>query len=161
MKTYPVSQTLSRTSSVGFAVRFILTPVLLALPLATEAADLVLNDLKAHGVQLSVDELRQLMPNAKVVSYSMKGSARRWKNEPSGKFVASSDVRYDPNRTGISGTGTGTWHVGDNATYCVTLEWKSHTENWCMFIFKVDGKYYGVRSIENGGAKAVEFEFSK
>jgi hypothetical protein len=30
-----------------------------------------------------------------------------------------------------------------------------------MYIFKVDGKYYGVRSIENGGEKAQEFEFSK
>jgi hypothetical protein len=145
----------------GFMLRFILASVLLLFSLTAQAADLVLNDLKAHGVQLSVDELRQLMPNAKVVSYSMKGSTRRWKNEPSGKFVASSDVRYDPNRTGNPATGRGTWHVGDNGTYCVTLEWERRSENWCMFIFKVDGKYYGVKSIENGGAKAVEFEFSK
>lgn len=161
MKTQLVSRSLFHHSSGGCFPRLVLVPVLLALPLIAQAADLVLNDLKARGVQLSADELRQLMPNAKVVHYSKKGSTRHWTNEPSGKFVASTDVRYDPNRSGKSGTGTGTWHVGDNATYCVMLEWKMRSENWCMYIFKVDGKYYGVRSIENGGEKAVEFEFSK
>jgi hypothetical protein len=144
-------------------LRPILASVLFSLPLAAQAADLTLNDIKTqNGVQLSVDELKQLMPNAKVVSYSKKGSTRHWRNEANGKFIASSDVRWDPNRSGKPATGArGTWHVGDNGTYCVTLEWERRTENWCMYIFKVDGKYYGVRSIENGGEKAQEFEFSK
>lgn len=139
----------------------VLASVLLALPLAAQAGDLVLNDLKARGVQLSVDELKQLMPGAKVVSYHEGGSIRHWKNEPDGKFVASSDVRRDPNRPGKVATAHGTWHVGDNGTYCVTLEWPRRTENWCRYMFKVDGKYYGVKSFEDGAAKAWEFEFSK
>jgi len=143
-------------------LRPILASFLLALPLVAQAGDLVLNDIKAqNGVQLSVDELKQLMPNAKVVSYSEGGSSRHWKNEPDGKFVASSDVRRDPNRPGKVANAQGTWRVGDNGTYCVTLEWPKRSESWCRYIFKVGEKYYGVKSITDGTATAQEFEFSK
>jgi len=142
-------------------LRAIITAVLLALSLAAQAGDLVLNDLKAqNGVQLSTDELKQLMPNAKVVSY-FAGSSRSWTNEPEGKFVASSDVRRDPSMLMKSSTAQGTWHVGDNGTYCVTLDWPKRSENWCRYIFKVGGKYYGVKTVNDGAAIAHEFEFSK
>jgi hypothetical protein len=65
-------------------LRPILASVLLALPLAAQAADLTLNDIKTqNGVQLSADELKQLLPNAKVVSYFSE-STRHWRNEPNG-----------------------------------------------------------------------------
>ncbi|MDO9189747.1 MAG: DUF995 domain-containing protein [Sulfurimicrobium sp.] len=89
---------------------------------------MLLNDIKAqNGVQLSADELKQLMPNAKVVSYSKEESTRRWTNEPDGKFVASTDIGRDVGlmlKGAATKTGQGTWHVGDNGTYCVTLDWK-------------------------------------
>ena len=149
--------------SVGSPMlRSILPSVLVALPSAVKAGGLVLNDLKAqNGVQLSAEELRQLMPNAKVVSYTKEGSTRRWTNEPDGKFVASSDVRRDISKLGRSSTAQGTWHVGDNGTYCVTLEWPKRSENWCRYIFKVGGKYYGVKSVADGAEIAHEFEFTK
>ena len=143
-------------------LRPILASVLLALPLAAQAADLTLNDIKTqNGVQLSVAELKQLMPNAKVVSY-FSGSARHWTNEPDGKFVASSDVRRDPTKP-VKGAANaqGTWHVGDNGTYCVTLEWPRRSESWCRYIFKVGEKYYGVKSTTDETVTAYEFEFSK
>lgn len=140
-------------------LRSILASVLLALPMATQAGDLLLSDLKAQGgVQLSADELKQLMPNAKVVSY-YEESTRRWKNDPDGKFVASGDARR--HISGKSQTAQGTWHVGDNGTYCVTLEWPRRSESWCRYMFKVGDKYYGVKSIADGTSKAYEFEFSK
>ncbi len=143
-------------------LRPIFASVLFALPLAAQAGDLTLNDIKSqNGVQLSVDELKQLMPNAKVASYSEGGSSRHWTNEPDGKFVASSDVRRDPTRPGKVANAQGTWHVGDNGTYCVTLEWPKRTESWCRYILKVGEKYYGVKSLEDGTAKVQEFEFSK
>lgn len=149
--------------SVGSSMlRSILASVLLALPLVTQAGGLVLNDLKAqNGVQLSADELKQLMPNAKVVSYTKEGSTRRWTNEPDGKFVASSDVRGDISKLGRSSTAQGTWQVGDNGTYCVTVDWPKRSENWCRFIFKVGEKYYGVKTVNDGATIAHEFEFSK
>jgi hypothetical protein len=141
-------------------LRSILASIFLALPLAALAGDLVLNDIKAqNGVQLSADELKQLMPNAKVVSYFDK-STRRWTNEAEGKFVASSDARRHISRMAPV-TAQGTWHVGDNGTYCVTLEWPQRSENWCRYIFKVGEKYFGVKSVADGAAPALEFEFSK
>jgi len=151
--------------SVGHSMlRFILASVLFSLPLVAQADGLVLNDLKAqNGVQLSADELKQLMPNAKVVSYQKEGSTRRWTNEPDGKFVASSDVRRDIGKLlgGAKATAQGTWHVGDNGTYCVTLDWPKRSENWCRYIFKVGEKYYGVKTVNDGATIAHEFEFSK
>jgi hypothetical protein len=141
--------------------QYILASFLIALPLAVHAEPLVLNDVKAqNGIQLSVDELKQLMPSAKVLSRAETGSTRLWTNEPDGKFVASSDNKASRGR-GKSTTAQGTWHVGDNGTYCVTLEWGGSSENWCRYIFKVGAKYYGVSSAISGTAKAHEFEFSK
>jgi hypothetical protein len=142
-------------------LRPIVVSVLLALPLSAQAGDLLLSDLKAQGgVQLSADELKELMPNAKVVSY-YEESTRRWKNDPDGKFVASGDSRRHMGSRGMHQTAQGTWHVGDNGTYCVTLEWPRRSESWCRYIFKVGDKYYGVKSIADSTSKAFEFEFSK
>jgi hypothetical protein len=143
-------------------LRSILASVLLILSLAAQAGGLLLNDLKAqNGVQLSAEELKQLMPNAKVVSHQKEGSTRLWTNEPDGKFVASSDIRRDISKLGRSASAPGTWHVGDNGTYCVTIDWPHRSENWCRYIFKVGGKYYGVKTVTDGATVAHEFEFSK
>lgn len=142
-------------------LRSILSLILLAFPLAAQASDVVLNDLKAqNGVMLSSDELSQLLPNARVVSY-FSGSTRIWKNEPDGTFVAYSDVRGGMRKLMTHTSAQGTWHVGKNGTYCVTLDWPKKTEKWCRHIFKANGKYYGVKSLDDGAAIAYEFEFSK
>ncbi len=139
--------------------QLILASFLLVFSLSAQAQALLLNDLKAqNAVQLTVDELRQQMPSAKVVNRTEAGSTRRWSNDQDGTFIASSDSRGS---TGRQSQGKGTWHIGDNGTYCVTLEWKTSSENWCRYIFKIEDKYYGVSSIANGRAKAYEFEFAK
>ena len=137
----------------------ILATLLLALSLSAQADALLLNDLKAqNGIQLSVDELKQLMPGAQVINRTEAGNTRRWTNEAGGQFVATSDNRATNN---FATTAQGTWHVADNGTYCVTLEWRTLSENWCRYIFKLGAKYYGVSSLSSGTAKAYEFEFSK
>ncbi len=142
-------------------LRSMLVSALLAMPIAAQAESLLLNDLKSqNGVQLTADELKQLMPNAKVVSHQREGSTRHWTNEPDGKFVASSDVRRDMSKAKNT-TAQGTWHVADNGTYCVTIDWRTRPENWCRYIFKVGEKYYGVKNVSDGAAVAHEFEFSK
>jgi hypothetical protein len=142
-------------------LRFMIATILLALPLAGQAGDLVLNDLKAqNGIQLSADELHQLIPNAKVVSY-LDGSTRNWTNGSDGKLVAYGDARGSLKRLQASATAHGTWHIGKNGAYCVSLEWPKRSEKWCKYIFKVGGKYYGVKSVTDGTATAHEFEFSK
>lgn len=141
----------------------ILASILLAFSFAVQADELLLSDIKAqNGVQLSVDELKQLMPGAKVTNVLETGSTRNWTNDSDGTFIASSDARSSRGAGGAkAATAQGTWHVGDNGTYCVTLEWKTRSENWCRYIFKVGEKYYGFSSIANGAAKAYSFEFSR
>ncbi|MBK6974395.1 MAG: hypothetical protein IPH26_16100 [Sterolibacteriaceae bacterium] len=145
-------------------LRFIIPCALFALPLLAQAENLHLSDLKSqNAVQLTADELKQLMPGAKVAHHSDAGSLRRWTNEADGKFVASSDVHRDPGWVGKtkSSGGRGTWHIGDNATYCVAIEWPGRSENWCRYIFKAGDKYYGVKSLVDGAGIASEIQISR
>jgi hypothetical protein len=141
--------------------RSILACILLIFPLTVQAGELVLKDLKAqNGVQLSADELNQLLPNAKVTSY-FSTSTRTWKNEPGGSFLAYSDIRASMKPTTVQRTGHGTWNIGKDGTYCVSIDWPQKSEKWCRYLFKVGAKYYGVKSIDDETAIAHEFEFSK
>jgi hypothetical protein len=83
-------------------LRSILASIVFTLPLAAQADDLLLSDLKAQGgVQLSVDDLKQLLTDAKVVSY-YEESTRRWKNDADGKFVASGSNGPEDPRAGAA-----------------------------------------------------------
>ena len=128
---------------------------------AAAGQGLLLNDLTGQGaVQLSKEDLQELLPGAKVVSY-YKGARRSWKNKTDGTLVASSDVRRDPTKIGKQATGRGSWHTGDNGTWCVMIEWPQRTENWCRYLFKTDAGYYGVKSVTDGTTEAWEFEISQ
>ncbi len=125
-----------------------------------------LNDLEARGaVQLSASELRALLPGAKVKNLTRQGSTRYWTNDSSGDFVASTDGKGGHGRAvagvGRSNTGVGTWHLADNGTYCVQIEWKGSSEQWCRYIFRMENKYYGVKSLKDGAAVAYEYDFTK
>ena len=144
-------------------MRSLIVAVFLPFVSVTAFAEiLVLNDIKAqNGLQLSADELKQLMPKANVVSQTPAGSTRRWTNESGGTFVASSDNRGRSGGPGRPAQGRGTWHVGDNGTYCITIEWPASSENWCRYIFKVGADYYGVKSPSGGTETAHRLEISK
>ncbi|WP_087686703.1 DUF995 domain-containing protein [Pandoraea sp. PE-S2R-1] len=138
---------------------------LCALSPVAHADPMHLSDIKqANGQQLSVDDLRSLMPGAHITNLLNNGSTRKWVNETDGSLNATTD-----NKGGIGSTtrtvqtahATGTWSVNDNGSYCVNLEWRSLTENWCRFMFKVGDKYYGVPSLANGAAMATEFSIEK
>ncbi|VVE40580.1 hypothetical protein PHO31112_04124 [Pandoraea horticolens] len=138
---------------------------LLALSTFVYADPMRLSDLKdANGRQLSVDDLRSLMPGAHITNVINNGSTRKWINKTNGTLNATSDNK------GNLGSGgrlvqvahaTGTWSVNDNGSYCVNLEWRALTENWCRFMFKVGDKYYGVTSLANGAAITTEFTIEK
>lgn len=127
-----------------------------------------LGELKSRGAtQVSKGELDALLPGAKVKNVTPQGSTRYWENEVSGKFVASTDLRGNPRGHNLVGggqgatTANGTWHIGEDGSYCVTLEWRLRTEQWCRHLFKLGDKYYGVRSLENQAGEAYEFSFSR
>jgi hypothetical protein len=125
------------------------------------AQALTFADLKAkNATQLTADELRELMPGAKVVSRTPTGSTRRWQNKPDGTFSASSDGRGSTGGLNSYASSTGTWRVRDNGTLCVTIQWPKSPDDWCRYIYKTSDKYYAVGRREDS-AIAYEFEFSK
>jgi hypothetical protein len=148
--------------------RLLIAIALCGLASSGQAEQITLNDIKAqNGVQLSATELRQILPGATVSRTGAAGATIRWTNNPDGKFIASRDSGGGTvsahGRQGHDRTAPGTWSIADNATYCVVIEWPvATTENWCNYIFKIGDKYYGIRGLTDGAARAMhEFEFSK
>lgn len=120
---------------------------------------LILADVKAKSaVQLSADDLKQLLPGATVVTQILSGSTRRWTNSSSGDVAASSDGRGNP--TPRIFTGSGTWKIDDKGAYCVHIQWPLVAEDWCRYIFKTGNKYYTFLTLEDT-ARSWEFEISK
>jgi hypothetical protein len=136
---------------------------LAALALATPAAAQVSNfaDVRAaNGVQLSAQQLRELMPGARVISRTQAGSTRRWQNRPDGTFSATSDGRGQSGGRNTYASAEGTWRVADDGRLCVQIPWPRSPDDWCRYMFKVGDKYYGVGALSDE-APASEFELSK
>src|SRR5271155_2069339 len=123
---------------------------------------LTLADVKAKSaVQLSADDLKQLLPGSKVVNQDIAGSTRRWENSPSGDIRASSDGRGGPaNGRSSPVSGSGTWKIDERGAYCVHIRWNRRTEDSCQYIFKAGDRYYAFDTLEDT-AQASEFEFSR
>ena len=142
-------------------LRTMVVMVSMGISSAVAAQALTLADVKGkNAVQLSADELKQLMPGAKVVSLTNAGSTRSWENNANGTIVASSDGKAGNSGRARPGSGNGTWRVDDKGTYCVTIQWNMAAEEWCRYIFKAGDKYYGFGRLEDT-ARSTEFEFSK
>ncbi len=143
-------------------LRLLVVVVLLGVCTAAAGQAVPLADVKAKGgVQLTADELKQLIPGAKVVNVTATGSTRRWTNSVDGTLVGSTDLRgYSGGRT-LPATGQGTWRLADNGTWCVSIKWGvMGKEDWCSYMFKAGDKYYAVGRLEDG-ALAHEFDISK
>lgn len=131
-----------------------LVPAVLALAsaLASGQTISVFDDLAPLNPRtLSKDELEQLLPGARMVRTSPRGNVHTWTNEADGRFTARSDNR-GINSLGRSSTAEGTWRIGDDGRYCVTIEWRQglDSEKWCRFIVATGDGYYAVRAIGVG-----------
>ena len=118
-------------------------------------------DVKAQaGVRVDGAELKQLMPNAKVLSRTQAGSTRSWQNNADGTFTATSDGRGSSGGSNSYATAAGTWRVNESGQLCVAIKWPRNPDDWCRTMFRVGSKYYGVARLEDN-APASEFEFTK
>jgi hypothetical protein len=141
-------------------LRLITVVVSLGIYSVAAAQPVTLADVKAkNAVQLSADELKKMMPGAKVVSHANSGSTRNWENNANGTLAASSDNKGGTGRSRPV-SGNGTWRVEDKGTYCVTIQWNMAAEEGCRYIFKAGDKYYAFGRLEDT-AQSTEFEFSK
>ncbi|MGH8701614.1 MAG: hypothetical protein ACREVR_10645 [Burkholderiales bacterium] len=130
-------------------------------PAAGVAQEMTMAELK-DAQKLAGEELRQVLTGAKVKNATRHGSTRYWNNSPDGKFTASSDAQgYKGRPTTYPTTGAGSWHISPLDQYCVTIEWRTTAENWCLFVYKSGDKFYGTSRQRDPSARAVEFEFNK
>jgi hypothetical protein len=145
------------------ALRLLLIAAACCVAWAGEAISLTLADAKArNAARLSLADLRQLMPGAKVVSHAEQGDTRVWQNKANGTLVASTDS-WDGSSFGrdvLSGAAHGTWGIGEEGSYCVSIQWSSSEEDWCRYIFQLGDRYYGFTTLEQN-AVGSEFEISK
>jgi hypothetical protein len=118
-------------------------------------------ELKAKNpVQLTAEDLQQLIPGAKVVSRTSAGSTRMWTNKADGTLVASSDGRGTTGGRGYASSAEGTWKLNGQGKWCVKIQWNGPVDDWCRYMFKADGKYYGYGRLEEN-APGSEFEISQ
>jgi hypothetical protein len=117
-------------------------------------------ELKAQNpVQLSADDLQQLIPGAKVVSVTNTGSTRRWTNKADGTLSASSDGRGGNGGRGYASSAEGTWRLNGQGKWCVKIQWAGALDDWCRYMFKAGNKFYGFGRLEDS-APGSEFELS-
>jgi len=108
------------------------------------------------GVRLSKDELTALVTNAETSYLTRSGSLHRWRNDPGGSFVVSTDDKKHGSVMGMKGSSApGTWRISDDGKYCVQIEWRREKEDWCAYVVKgEDGGYY-LNKVEP--ARKIEF----
>ena len=142
-------------------LRLTIIAVSIGICALADAQTLTVGEIKTKGaVQLSSEDLKQLLPGAKVMSKLPDGTTRRWENKPNGTLVASSDAAGMGGGRAYRVQGSGTWKIDDNGRFCVAIQWNTKSEDVCRFILKADGKYYGAFKLDASTA-ASEFEFSK
>ena len=126
---------------------FFLLLFLLASP-AWSGADIVVAQIlfDSGAKPMSVDETKAFFkPGAQIQTFAPgSGSVRYWKNDESGKFIAS--------RQGGTGNarsiGQGEWKITDSGQYCVVIEWRTargapdNSEQWCRVPYRHDGEIY-------------------
>lgn len=117
-------------------MRSLLSCLAAALVCSTALAD--------DGVRLSKDELTALVTNTETNYLTRNGSLHRWRNDPSGKFIVSSDNKKHGSVIGMKATSApGAWSISEEGKYCVQIDWRREKEDWCAYIVKgEDGGYY-------------------
>lgn len=120
----------------------------------------VLRDLDSLSPStLSKADLQDLIPKAKMLRVLANGNTHIWTNEPDGTFIVSSDNRAT---SGRSATGQGKWHITDEGRYCIFVEWRASSEDWCRFVLKTsDGSYYTTKALKPATEKVYKFEIKK
>ncbi len=140
--------------------RTLFASLCLAVSASAFGQPLTLADVKAKDAkQLSAEEMKQLLPGARIVSHTNTGSTRSWENKADGTFTASTDNRGNPGVHGAT-TAAGTWRLDDKGAYCVTIAWPRTEEKWCRYLFKASDKYYAVNKLDDA-APTFALEISR
>jgi hypothetical protein len=138
---------------------FFILLVSFAAPYAIGQQPSTLADLDALSpAALTRQELLDLVPNAKVSRVITNGNLHIWINDPDGTFIVSSDNRAT---NGVPATGRGKWHITDDGRYCIFIQWRTNSEEWCRFVLNASGTFYTAKSLKPGTEKIYKLDFKK
>jgi len=141
--------------------KYLLALTMIIATLHAHAQQMTLGQLQErNATQLSADQLRKLLPGAKVTNKSVTGSTQRWTNELDGSLVASTDMAGSVGAT-AGATARGTWEIDDRAMYCVKIEWRTRPTRWCHHVYRLDDTYYRVSAKGSADTRAFELAFSR
>jgi hypothetical protein len=144
-----------------FPAALLATLIAILSPPALAAPAFKLGDLTSQGATpMTKAELAALLAGATVGNVNTQGTSRSWRQAKDGTLVASSDNRSN-NPMAQPSNARGTWRVVDPGKYCVNIEWRTHTEQWCRFIYKLGDDYYGVVTNDDPDAMTSRFKFGK
>lgn len=102
------------------------------------------------AVKMTRDELLSFLPGTKVTHISSGGSERHWTNEPDGSLYATTNNKNYGSATGSQATGkAGRWKVSDEGKYCVEIDWKRASEDWCASVLKGVGDAYYLNKVDD------------
>ena len=136
---------------------------LLAPGAHAQDAALTVRDLDAQNPKkLTLEDLRQLLPDAKMSRQTAAGWQHSWTNEPGGSFtVSASNLNPGAARSGGSNA-QGKWHISDDGRYCILFEWKKYpTEEWCRYILQTSDGYYATKSDQTKTEKVYKLGIRK
>jgi len=110
-----------------------------AQPKVVTSNDLLERD--AH--RLTGAELASLMHSGAAITHvaPSTGNVRRWVHREDGTFTLTG-LRADVSFQGFPYNATGTYHVLADGTYCVTITFRDAAEDWCRYIYRLDGSLY-------------------
>lgn len=120
------------------------------LAFAALASIVAINAFAQDGVvKMTREELLSFLPGTKVTHLSAGGSERRWTNEPDGSLYANTNNKTYGSITGVQTAGHGgTWKVSDDGKYCINIDWKRVSENWCASVLKGPGDTYYLNKVD-------------
>jgi hypothetical protein len=147
-------------SLLGFACS-----LLLVSPAPAQEAVPVLRDLDDKNPKtLTAEEIKQLLPGAKMKRVTPRGWVNTWTNEPGGQFIVSAfNLNPGMSRSTGGSSSRGKWHMSDDGRYCVLIEWVGNypTEEWCRYVLQTSDGYYLVKSDKLKTEKVYKMEISK
>ncbi len=131
----------------------------------SQSAEPTLRDLDGkEPKKLSVEEVRQLLPGAKMRRVTPRGWVNTWTNDSGGQFVANAfNLTPGVSRSTAGSTSRGKWHISDDGRYCVLIEWAGNypTEEWCRYVLQTSDGYYLTKSDQVKTEKVYKMEISK
>ena len=130
---------------------------------APDAGPATLADLQAMGkpVVLTLDELKTLIPDARMSRVVQSGNRHTWRNLPDGTLFLVNDNAFTSSSRRAS-TNQGKWSISPDGRYCLYVEFgQRDPEKWCRVVLQVGNDFYVASSGDDPAARVFKMGIAK